>query len=109
MQLSTSSVVLLITLGSVVLGKNRMNTCRQHKIVNFIGAIVFFTISLPIVLFAQTNGTWTTASSADFTERSALTSCVVGGKIYVIGGYNWDIGGALDSLDIFDPQTNSWS
>ncbi len=41
------------------------------------------------------------------TARTALTSSVVNGKIYVLGGDNSN--GIFDIVDIFDPETNSWS
>lgn len=56
-------------------------------------------------------GTWTTASSFGFTPRYGLTSAVINGKIYVIGGRETDSTGdnILSTLEIFDPAANSWS
>lgn len=52
-------------------------------------------------------------------HRGALSSGVVGGKVYAVGGY-WDgkrprpdphptNGGALTLVEVFDPSTNTWS
>ena len=58
----------------------------------------------PSRLLAQ--GTWTTASSIGFTPRAALTSAVVDGKIYAIGGY--DASGVLNTLEMYDPISDKW-
>lgn len=53
---------------------------------------------------------WATESSIGFTPRWGLTSNEVGGKIYVIGGADMSSRGIpLSTLEVFDPQTNSWS
>ncbi len=71
----------------------------------FMASVVFL---MPLVLFAQgISGTWSTASSDGFTGRDGLSSSEVGGKIYVIGG--WGSTGPLNTLEVFDPSTNSWS
>ena len=63
---------------------------------------------LPLALFAQgINGHWSTESSVGFTKRDALTSSVVDGKIFAIGGYTGSR--YLNTLEVFDTWTNSWS
>jgi len=56
---------------------------------------------------AQTTLTWVTESSVNFTPRAGLASAVVNGKIYVMGGANAT--SALNTLEVYDPATNSWS
>ena len=53
-------------------------------------------------------GTWSTAASSGFTGRFVAASSVVGGKIYVMGGYG-DGYILTDVLDVFDPSANSWT
>ena len=65
-----------------------------------------------IVLFAQgTEGSWVTLSSSGFTARKGLTSAVVNGKIYTICGIgnNGLTNTFINTLEVFDPLTNSWS
>ena len=54
------------------------------------------------------SGVWTTASSEGFTFRAGLTSSVVNGKIYVMGGRG-TLSNALNTLEVFDPSWNTWS
>lgn len=76
--------------------------------------IILVIVLLPLILFGQQNspedfsGSWTTGSSMGFTPRAALTSSVVNGKIYVMGGYSNDTT-FLNTLEVFDPLANSWS
>lgn len=53
------------------------------------------------------HGIWVTRSSDGFTARHGLTSAVVKGKIYAIGGETE--GGIVNTLEIYDSQTDSWS
>ena len=50
-------------------------------------------------------GTWATKTAMP-TAREGLTSDVVNGKIYVIGGYN---NGFLNTVEEYDPAANTWS
>jgi N-acetylneuraminic acid mutarotase len=54
------------------------------------------------------SGNITLASSSGFTGRAGAPSCVVNGKIYVLGGETHG-GMVLNTLEVFDPSTNSWS
>jgi N-acetylneuraminic acid mutarotase len=42
------------------------------------------------------------------TKRAYYSASVVGGKIYVFGGYN-ETGTFLDTVEIYDPSTDNWS
>jgi N-acetylneuraminic acid mutarotase len=42
------------------------------------------------------------------TPRSYFAAAAVGGKIYVIGGFNSISGLRLDTVDEYDPATNTW-
>jgi len=49
--------------------------------------------------------TWTTKSSIP-SQRWGSSSCVVNGKIYVIGGYN---NTSLSTVEEYDPATDTWT
>ena len=58
--------------------------------------------SAPVV-----SGTWSAASTTGFGPRAWFTSSVVGGKIYVIGGFGDSL--LSTTVDVFDPAANTWS
>lgn len=67
------------------------------------------TIVNAVEVFDPVTNKWSTATTTGtFTGRAYLTSAVVNGKIYVIGGINGS-GSAVTTLDVFDPATNTWS
>src|SRR5437868_5731867 len=51
---------------------------------------------------------WKRISPVNFTERMGLACCVVGGKIYAIGGYNASKGGLFNIIERYDPLTDFW-
>lgn len=53
------------------------------------------------------HGTWVPRSSSGFTPRHALTSAVVQGKVYAIGGET--DAGITDLLEVYDPATDRWN
>lgn len=53
-------------------------------------------------------GTWTTASSTGFTPRQGLSSSVVDGNIYAIGGQDSTFK-SMNTLEKYDPMTNTWT
>ena len=63
-------------------------------------------------IFDPASNSWTIPStSGTFTPRSFLTSSVIDGKIYVLGGekgIDSDLT-KLNTLEVFDPLTNTWS
>jgi len=67
--------------------------------------LVLFSL-FPSLSFAQ-NNSWMAASSDGFTPRSSLTCSTVNGKIYAIGGSTGTT--FLNTLEVFDPITNSWT
>jgi len=88
-------------------------TLMQKKItmktqtVSRISMMAFFLCMLlsPTVINAQ--GKWSTASSDGFTPRLFAAASEVGGKIYVMGGYGAG-STVLNTLEVFDPASNSW-
>jgi len=43
------------------------------------------------------------------TGRSGAAIGVIGGVIYVAGGYSWSLGSATDLVDAYDPATDTWT
>ena len=68
-----------------------------------------------LILLLCTNlhgqGKWTKASSDGFTPRSGLASCVIGDKIYVLGGVSGLMPNILylNTLEVYDPASNTWN
>ncbi len=57
-----------------------------------------------------TPNVWSSISSVGFTPRAALSSCVVGGKIYALGGTpSGDFNREVNTVEVYDPLTNTWS
>lgn len=54
-------------------------------------------------------GTWTTRASMPGPARAEAAGAVVNNKIYVMGGVVDMSGTTTRRVDIFDPQTNTWS
>lgn len=69
--------------------------------------LVSFFLLAPIGVFAQDiAGSWATFSANGFTPRGAFTTQEVGGKIYVIGGFNGT--DYITSIQVYDPATDTW-
>jgi len=67
----------------------------------------------PVQVFDPSTNTWSTpVTKGTFTQRWYLTSAVVNGKIYAIGGAVYPFGVSssfLHTVEIFDPATNTWT
>ena len=84
---------------------------RRKLIFRGLAVFIFiaFSISLPSVSFAQEDK-WTTKADMP-TARSWLSTSVVDGKIYAIGG--WGGGGPqhrwYSAVEEYDPETDTWT
>ncbi|HET6401655.1 MAG TPA: kelch repeat-containing protein [Candidatus Kapabacteria bacterium] len=59
-------------------------------------------------VFDPATNTWTTPkTTGTFTPRCVLSSAVINGKIYVVGGF--DCRHDLSTLEVFDPGTSAWT
>ncbi|MBI1929803.1 hypothetical protein HYR99_36830 [Candidatus Poribacteria bacterium] len=77
--------------------RQMFGTLARLMCVAFLGA-------MPKMGFAE-EGKWT--KKADMpTPRDSLSTSVVNGKIYAIGG--WSKGGPLSTGEEYDPATNQW-
>lgn len=54
------------------------------------------------------NSTWTLGEEM-LTNRTEITAAVLDDKIYVIGGADYRAAGAVDTVEIYDPNTNQWT
>lgn len=64
------------------------------------------------IFYTIANDTWNTTYVPPFLGpgRNVTSALAYDGKIYVFGGYNWDLNpGELKDVNIYDPSTNSWS
>ena len=60
-------------------------------------------------IFDPSTNTWSTPTTTGVpAARASLTSNVVNGKIYVLGGAS-NNNSVLNTLEVFDPSTNNWS
>src|SRR5262249_22186263 len=55
-----------------------------------------------------TTGTWSSAPAVP-NAREGAAAAVVGGRIYVIGGFSRATNSYVSAVDVFDPLTNAWS
>jgi N-acetylneuraminic acid mutarotase len=67
--------------------------------------IIVLSVISAFGVFAQ--GTWSTASSEGLTPGTYMTSHVINGKVYVVGGDSSYI--ALSRFNVYDPATDTWS
>lgn len=51
---------------------------------------------------------WSISSAKASVPRTEVSAALYQGKVYVVGGYN-EAGQAVNTVEIFDPQTDSWS
>jgi hypothetical protein len=64
-------------------------------------------VSGDLYVLDPTAGSWTKLASAP-DQRDAPTAGFINGKLYVVGGWNYD-GSTNSGMDIYDPASNSWS
>jgi N-acetylneuraminic acid mutarotase len=76
----------------------------KQKTVIF-ASFFFLVLGASSVGFGQ--GSWSVASSIGFNPKANLTCNIIDNKIYVVGGESLYV--ALNTLDVFDPVTNSWN
>ncbi len=66
-----------------------------------------------VFVFDPATNTWSIPTmSGSFTPREMLSSCVVDGKIYAIGGHKEDASSNYfysSAFEVLDPTTNTWS
>jgi N-acetylneuraminic acid mutarotase len=70
--------------------------------------IIVALFSIPLDVKGVENSTWTLGEEM-LTNRTEITASVINDKIYVIGGADYRADGAVDTVEIYDPNTNQWT
>jgi len=100
--------------------KTSMTTARYLATSVFVNGKIYViggtssTASSPTIITLNTvesydpvANSWTPKAAMP-TAREGMTSGVVNGKIYVIGGFNENFG-VVNTVEVYDPTTDSWS
>ena len=69
----------------------------------FLGVLLLF---IPSTSMAQ-GGSWTSKKNMP-TIRLGLSTAVVGGKIYAIGGVKYHSNRAISNVEVYDPESDTW-
>lgn len=86
---SESSIAVIGNILYVVGGRNSEGACKQLEAFNYDECC------------------WTQLADMNI-ARSDPGAISINGQLYVIGGYN-DNSGCLDSVEVYDPQSNTWT
>ena len=65
-------------------------------------------VSIPVDVKGIENSTWDIGKEMP-TNRTEITAEVINDKIYVIGGADYRADGAVDTVEIYDPNTDTWT
>ncbi len=61
-------------------------------------------------VFDPVTAEWSTpVTSGTYSQRQGVTTAQINGMIYAFGGKNLATGGYFNTIDVFDPTTNTWS
>lgn len=108
-------IVTIVTFSQEWKTKSPMNFSRTNACADTCNGLIFVfggtNSNGPIAeteIYNPNTNTWTIAASIP-TLRGEAACGNVKGKIYVIGGYNQNLGGKLNTVEEYDPQTNTWS
>ncbi len=82
----------------------------SYKIIISLLAFIILSLilELPIEANAIENSTWQKGKDM-ITNRTEITASVLNDKIYIIGGADYRNDGAVNSVEIYDPNTNQWT
>src|SRR5215813_12109546 len=64
-------------------------------------------VAVRAALQTGNRGVWTTLAPVP-SVRQEISTAALDGKIYVIAGFN-SSGGNTNTVDVYDPQTNTWA
>jgi N-acetylneuraminic acid mutarotase len=102
----------------IILQKDILNLVIDTKIVmmvkinNLFALLSLFSFLvcffLPINVLGVDNSTWDSGEDMH-TNRTEVTGEVLDDRIFVIGGADYQEDGAVDTVEIYDPETNEWS
>jgi N-acetylneuraminic acid mutarotase len=82
----------------------------RYKIIISLLAFTIFSLilALPIEVNAIENSTWQMGKDM-ISNRTEITAAVLDDKIYVIGGADYRADGAVSTVEIYDPNTDTWT
>ncbi|NBI31260.1 kelch repeat-containing protein, partial [Chengkuizengella marina] len=60
-----------------------------------------------VEVYDPLTNTWTELSSMNF-RRSSFQSQMINGKIFVMGGFDYNSGSYLNDVEMYNPVTNTW-
>lgn len=83
-------------------------TIRQLAFGISVGLMLSVLLFFPSVGFAQAN-TWTRKADLSTTKKGFIATAVADGRIYVIGGWNHNLGGTFQTVEEYDPATDTWT
>jgi len=85
-----------------------MSFIQKCEYVALVGMLaVLGILCMTSISFAKDNA-WTTKANI-LTERSGLSTCVVNGKIYVIGGVRVGYGSTIETVEEYNHETDTWT
>jgi len=79
----------------------------MKRIVLGLSFLALFAVAARAMLQTGSRGAFTTLAPVP-SVRQEISTAVLDGKIYVIAGFN-SSGGNTNTVDVYDPQTNTWS
>ncbi len=79
----------------------------MKRIAAGLSLLIFFAVAVGAALQTSNRGAWTTLAPVP-SIRQEISTAVLDGKIYVIAGFN-SSGGNTNNVEVYDPQTNTWS
>lgn len=93
-----------------------MNRLRDIRILILDIRISYFILTLllsicfviPITVEGVQNSTWNLGEDMH-TNRTEITTAMLNDKIFVIGGADYREDGAIDTVEIYDPNSNEWT
>lgn len=72
------------------------------------GTLLFFHLLVFLAVSCKQSDSWSRRVDMP-TPRGALSTCVVDGKIYAIGGYPRANVEGLQTVEVYEPSTNEWT
>ena len=84
----------------------------QHAfvlILALLGLVGVAMFALEPLALAQVNPSWIPTGNLNVARVYHTATLLPNGKVLVVGGYNYEGGGDLNSAELYDPATGTWS
>lgn len=97
------------TLSPMSYFKKYMASSVVNDMIYVTGGVSDYAILSDMEMYNTLNNSWENKTNMT-TPRKQLTTSVVNGKIYAIGGFNHEINGydSLRTVEAYDPKTDTW-